>query len=106
MHRLARPTVAVASLVLSTVLLSSCKGSEPSTPAGTGDVGGTLVIATPADASSMLPQLAGVITDRQITDLLYDHLAEIGQDLTTVGDKGFTPQLAQSWEWSPDSLSI
>ena len=26
--------------------------------------------------------------------------------LTTIGDKDFTPQLAQKWTWAPDSLSI
>ena len=29
-------------------------------------------------------------------------LAEIGQDLNTVGDKGFTPQLAEKWDFTPD----
>ena len=37
---------------------------------------------------------------------MYDRLAEIGDDLYTVGDKGFKPQLAARWEWAPDSLSI
>jgi peptide/nickel transport system substrate-binding protein len=37
---------------------------------------------------------------------LYDRLAEIGDNLSTVDDKGFRPQLAARWEWAPDSLSI
>ncbi len=94
-----------ASSLLLAALLVGCKGSEPSS-AGAGDSGGTLVIATPADAGTLLPSLQAGITDRQVTDLLYDRLAEIGDDLNTVGDKGFTPQLAERWTWAPDSLSI
>ena len=41
-----------------------------------------------------------------IGDLVYDHLAEIGDSLNTVGDGGFKPRLAKTWEWSADSLSI
>ncbi|MDQ2667405.1 MAG: peptide ABC transporter substrate-binding protein, partial [Gemmatimonadota bacterium] len=83
-----------------------CKGTEQATPSGPADIGGTLVIATPADAGTLLPPLIGGITDRQATDLLYDRLAEIGDNLNSVGDKGFKPQLAERWEWAPDSLSI
>jgi len=87
--------------------LAACKGVEQApTSAGPEDVGGTIVIATPSDASTLLPPLAAAITDREVTDLLYDRLAEIGEDLNTVGDKGFRPQLADRWEWAPDSLSI
>ena len=62
---------------------------------------------SPAEPGTLLPPLVGLsISDRQVTDLLYDRLAEIGDDLNTVGDKGFKPQLAERWEWAPDSLSI
>ena len=33
-------------------------------------------------------------------------LAEIGPELNTVGDRGFTGQLAERWEWAADSMSI
>ena len=88
------------------VVLVACKGSEPAASGGTSEAGGTVVIATAADAGTMLPPLIASNEDRQITDLLYDRLAEIGNDLNTVGDKGFTPRLAERWEWAPDSLSI
>lgn len=65
-----------------------------------------MVIAQPGEPGTLIPALQGQIIERQITDLLYDRLAEIGDDLNTVGDKGFRPQLAQRWEWAPDSLSI
>jgi peptide/nickel transport system substrate-binding protein len=74
--------------------------------AGPADIGGTMVVATPAEPATLLPALQGTIIEKQITDLLFDHLADIGDDLNTVGDKGFEPQLAERWEWAPDSLSI
>ena len=68
--------------------------------------GGTLVIATAADADFLLPHLYTGIQGRQVTDLLFDRLAEIGDSLNTIGDVGFTPRLASAWRWAPDSLSI
>lgn len=93
-------------VVIAAVAAAGCKGTETAKSAGPADVGGTIVIATAADAGTLLPPLTSSITDREVTDLLYDRLADIGQDLNTVGDKGFVPQLAERWEWSADSLSI
>jgi peptide/nickel transport system substrate-binding protein len=95
------------SLVVALALVG-CKGTEPpaATKPGPNDVGGTLVIATAADAGTILPPLIGGVMDREVSDLLYDRLADIGDDMNTLGDKGFRPQLAERWEWSPDSLSI
>jgi peptide/nickel transport system substrate-binding protein len=96
-----------APLAAAVFALASCKGSEPTpTAAGPADIGGTMVIATSADAGTMLPALVNGIVDREVTDLLYDRLAQIGPNMITIGDQGFTPQLAEKWEWSPDSLSI
>lgn len=89
------------------IALAGCKGSEPAkTAAGPADVGGTMVVATASDAGTLLPVLVAGIMDRELTDLLYDRLAEIGPNLITVADQGFKPQLAERWEWAPDSLSI
>ena len=96
-----------APIAVAALALAACKGSEPTpTAGGPADVGGTMVISTPADATTILPPLVGAVTDRAVTDLLYDRLAEISNDLNTIGDKGFKPQLADKWEWSADSLSI
>jgi len=65
-----------------------------------------MVAAQPAEPGTLLPPLAGTSIERQITDLLYDRLAEIGDDMNTVGDRGFKKQLAERWEWAPDSLSV
>jgi peptide/nickel transport system substrate-binding protein len=43
---------------------------------------------------------------KQIGDQIFDNLADIGPDLNTVGDVGFTPRLARSWRWSADSMSV
>jgi peptide/nickel transport system substrate-binding protein len=96
-----------APLAVVSIALAGCKGSEPAqTAAGPGDVGGTVVISTASDAGSLLPVMVANSMDRQVTDLLYDRLAEIGSAMITVGDQGFKPQLAEKWEWAPDSLSI
>ena len=95
-----------ALLLLASLAVAGCKGVEDSKVAGPADIGGTLVIATPADAGTLLPPLIAGITDRQVTDLLYDRLADIGDNLNSIGDKGFKPQLAERWEWAADSLSI
>jgi peptide/nickel transport system substrate-binding protein len=65
-----------------------------------------MVISSPAEPVTLLLPLVGHSIDRQVSDLLYDRLAEIGDDLNAVGDRGFKPVLAQKWEWAPDSLSI
>src|SRR5450759_643525 len=101
-----RPLRLAAPLLLALLAVVGCKGLEDSKTAGPADIGGTLVIAAAADAGTLLPPLIGSITDRQATDLLYDRLADIGDDLNSVGDKGFKPQLAERWDWAPDSLSI
>lgn len=87
------------------VLLFGCTEVKQQS-GGPADVGGTMVIATPAEPGVILPALYTSIIERQVTDLLFDRLAEIGDDLNSVGDKGFKPQLAAKWEWAPDSLSI
>ena len=96
----------VAPLLVASLVVAGCKGVEDAKTAGPADVGGTLVISTASDAGTLLPPLIAGIVDRQATDLLYDRLADIGDDLNTVSDKGFKPQLAERWEWAPDSLSI
>src|SRR5438105_13212302 len=68
--------------------------------------GGTVVVGITADPDALFPPLASNVPARQVTELIYDHLAEIGPQLNIVGDGGFKPALADSCRWSPDSLSI
>lgn len=89
------------------LLAAGCgRGEQAAAPAAAGPDGGTLVIAAPGDADNLLPPLSGTIMGRAVVDLVYDHLAEIGDAMHTIGDDGFTPRLATSWTWAPDSLSV
>ena len=85
-------------------LVLACSGEK--TPAPATDSGGTLVIAVGGDPETLFPPLASTTTAQVVGDLVYDRLAEIGDSLGTVGDQGFQPRLAKTWEWAPDSLSI
>lgn len=68
--------------------------------------GGTVVIAASADPDVLFPPLSTNVPARQVTELIYDYLADVGPSLNVIGDAGFTPKLADSWRWSVDSLSI
>ena len=91
------------------VSLAGC-GPDSSSDGGaagqTGDAGGTLILATAAAPATLMPPTVGGIQGKQLTDLIYERLAEIGPSLNTFGDADFDPRLATSWEWSADSTSI
>jgi peptide/nickel transport system substrate-binding protein len=54
----------------------------------------------------LFPPLIGSTIGRQVTELVYDYLTEVGLSLNTLDDRTFAPRLAKSWEWSRDSLSL
>jgi len=91
-------------VVAAVALLTACSSKE--SPRSTGAVGGTMIYAAPSDAADVFPPYVGDLVGRIVQDLVYERLAEIGPELQTVGDKGFSPLLAKSWTWAPDSLSI
>lgn len=66
----------------------------------------SVVILTLADAETLLPPYVLRSTAQQVTDLMYEPLAEVGEALNTVGDGGFEPRLAVGWTWSPDSMRL
>lgn len=70
------------------------------------DRANTLVIATSADADNLIPPLVMTTQGKQVVDQIYDNLAAPTDPVATFGDAGFRPQLARSWKWAPDSLSI
>jgi peptide/nickel transport system substrate-binding protein len=101
------PAARCSLATLAGLLLAGCQDvQQKPAVAGPNDVGGTMVVAQPTEPGTLLPALQGQSIEKQITDLIYDRLAEIGDDMNTVGDKGFKKQLAERWEWAPDSLSI
>jgi peptide/nickel transport system substrate-binding protein len=83
--------------------LLACVGSESTSR---GSSGGTLTIASGGDPDVLIPSLVSTTQAAEITDMIYDRLAEIGDSLNIVNDAGFTPRLADHWTWSRDSLSI
>jgi peptide/nickel transport system substrate-binding protein len=90
----------------SAALLAACATKESASSAGGGDTGGTMVLAMAGDAVSLFPPSVIDLTGRFVQDQVFDRLAEIGQDLNTVGDNGFAPRLARKWTWAKDSMSV
>lgn len=99
---MSRVRASLACGALIAVVLAGCNGHG----ASRSRTGGTLVIAAEADADNLFPPLTITSQGRQVTDQLFDYLADIGPGLNTIGDRGFTPRLADRWTWAPDSLSI
>ena len=90
-------------ILLATV---GCTSERGAATGDSGDTGGTIVIALPVEPSTLLPPLVRFAHEKEIADQLFDALAEIGPDINTLGDAGWTPRLAESWQWASDSLSI
>jgi peptide/nickel transport system substrate-binding protein len=70
------------------------------------DTGGTIVVLITQDPGSLFPPLFSRIQAKQIFEQIYDYLADVGPDLNTRNERGFRPQLAKSWSWSPDSMQL
>lgn len=64
-----------------------------------------MIVAMPEPSNALPPFIQGA-ADRMIVDLIYDRLADMDTTLQTIGDKGFHGELAKSWDWARDSLSI
>lgn len=76
-------------------------------PAGAaGEPGGTLVISTTADPGTLFPPLIVRTQAKQITDQIYDYLADVGPAMNTRSEDGFRPALTDGWRWSGDSLML
>ena len=101
-----RSLVAVVALGAGLTACAPGEDAAARTSPADADVGGTVVIATAADASALLPVFFDRATDVHVASLIFDRLATIGDDLNVVGDRGFTPRLAERWTWGADSLSI
>ena len=71
-----------------------------------GEPGGTLVISTTMDPGTLFPPLIATTQAKQITEQIYDYLADVGTDLNTHDESGFRRELADGWTWSRDSLSL
>jgi peptide/nickel transport system substrate-binding protein len=94
----------IAPLLAVAMCAAAC--SDKSEKRVAGETGGTLVISTTADPGTLFPPLTGSVQAKQITEQIYDYLADVGPEMNTRGDKGFRPQLTDGWRWSSDSLSL
>ena len=82
--------------------LAAC--ADPGSASDT--TGGTVVVATQTDPDILLPAITNQQQSLMVIEQLFERLADIGDNLNTVGDAGFKPRLARSWSWAGDSLSI
>ena len=93
--------------LLSLGFLAACDRGAASKPSAAAESpGGTVVISTPAEPDNLMPPITTAQAGKQVEDLVYQHLADVGPALNTTGDAGFTPSLALRWDWAADSLSI
>jgi ABC-type transport system substrate-binding protein len=90
------------------ILVSLCAVacSEHSSNTGASETGGTLVISTTGDPGTLFPPLIRTTQGKQISEQIYDYLADVGPEMNTRDEKGFRPQLTDGWRWSADSLSL
>ena len=91
-------------MALMAAVIIGCKAQEEEKTYGGPDTGpayGDLFIdASIADASTLLPPLASDAASFAIISLVYNGLVKHDADLTLIGE------LAESWEISPDGLTI
>lgn len=93
-----------AAPVLLGLCITACSENSGNTKAG--EAGGTLVISTTGDPGTLFPPLIRTTQGKQISEQIYDYLADVGPEMNTRGEKGFRPQLTDGWRWSADSLSL
>jgi len=89
--------------LLCALAVFGCVGTESSSA---GSTGGTVAISTGGDPDVLIPSLVQTTQAAEMTDMIYDRLADIGDSLNIVNDRGFPPRLADRWTWAADSLSI
>lgn len=101
------PRRAVLACLPAAIALAACRGdAAPDAATATDARGGTVVVSTPAEPDNLAPPITTSQFGKQVEDLVFERLADLGPTLNTVGDAGFEPRLARSWTWSADSLSI
>ncbi len=96
----------MAGTGLALAVLSAAVSCDRTPRTDTTGTGGTVVIAAHSDPDALFPPLALNMEARQATELMYEYLADVGTEMNTIGDAGFTRQLAEDWTWGPDSSHI
>lgn len=97
-----KPLAILAALVLALGLATPAPAADPAAPAAPAqpDLGGTIVIGTIGDATSMIPMLTSDSASHEMSGYCYNGLIKYDANLNIVGD------LAEGWEVSPDGLTI
>ncbi len=81
-------------LLLLSILLAAAQPAPAQVPADAG----TIIVTTGGESDSPVPTLLKKNqANREIQDLLFLHLADLGRDLSTTNERGFLPRLARSW---------
>jgi len=98
--------VAGVASAIATACAVACGGAAPARATTGDDIGGTVIVATAADPGLLLPPLATSTQASAAIDQVYDRLADLGDSLNTIGDRGFRRRLSDRWTWAKDSLSV
>jgi len=93
------------SVIALAVLIAACSDSGVGKK-GVAANGGTLVVSATQDPGSLFPPFVETATEKQITEQIYDYLADVGPSLDTRNENDFRRELAEDWRWSSDSLSL
>jgi len=93
-----------AVAILLAILVAGC--SESAREKTAAETGGTLVIATLDDPETLFPPFVQNTSAKQITEQIYDYLADVGPSLDTRNENDYRHELADGWRWSADSLSL
>ncbi|KWT92658.1 peptide-binding protein [Candidatus Magnetominusculus xianensis] len=101
-------TLLIVKIFVLTIALSACdsrgagrnQAVTPSQANATPVYGGTLIEGMTAEPSVLIPVLAGDSASHSVSGNIFNGLVKYAPDLSTVGD------LAESWEISPDGLTI
>jgi peptide/nickel transport system substrate-binding protein len=70
------------------------------------DTGGTVVVSATGDPVSLFPPFVVSLAGKEITEQIYDYLADVGADLNTADEKTYRLGLADRWRWMGDSLEL
>jgi peptide/nickel transport system substrate-binding protein len=84
------------------LLLAAACSREAATPC---DECGTVVIAAAGEPTSLLPPLVFETVGRDITDQVFERLADLAPDAAPIDPAGYRPGLADRWE-RVDSLAL
>lgn len=90
--------------LLLTACVSPAAPAQNAAPAQSGSTtpknGGTLIAARAADAKGLDPHKQTAFSSFRVLELIYDPLLALDKDLNVV------PNLAESWKWSDDGLTL